>query len=545
MESPFKSTRGNFLLFLLLIITLWRLGLGQLYLFDWDEINFAEIAREMRISGNWGQPTVGFLPFHEKPPLFSWLQAFAMGWTEQSDLGARLPNLLCGLLSLALLFRIGSRLKGQLFGWLWAAFMGLSILPSLYFRSGIIDPWFNLFLLLAADRIVVWELRSRKTWALLSWAGLWLGLAILTKGPAGGLILALFIGLQLWRDQGRYWYRYLLVGLIGLLPILLWLLWLWPQDDGFFTREFLRYQWRLFSQPDAGHGGFPGYHFVVLLFGCFPASIFALPALFRKSAGGIGPAVHYDRRMRDLFWVVLILFSIVSTKIVHYSSLCYFPLTYLAARTALSWFNGHWKPTRNWWRLLIACWSLFMILALALPLLAQTIPVWKDWFGDELGHWLEVEQNWPWICYLPGLIALGLFIRLLLLAKKNAPTASISSSLIGTALFLYLGLALFAGRIQNYSQGPLVSFYQQQSKKEVYFGTAYHKSYAPIYYGRLRQQRGGKQRDWLFHGPIDADLYFSSPRRKREQVLREVPDAELLYEAGAYAFYRRPMRLKQ
>jgi len=35
--------------------------------------------------------------------------------------------------------------------------------------------------------------------------------------------------------------------------------------------------------------------------------------------------------MLVLFWVVLILFSMVQSKIVHYSSLCYFPLTYLAA----------------------------------------------------------------------------------------------------------------------------------------------------------------------------------------------------------------------
>ncbi len=35
--------------------------------------------------------------------------------------------------------------------------------------------------------------------------------------------------------------------------------------------------------------------------------------------------------MLILFWVVLILFTIVKTKIVHYSSLCYFPLTFIGA----------------------------------------------------------------------------------------------------------------------------------------------------------------------------------------------------------------------
>ena len=499
----------------------------------------------MRLSGNWGQPTVGYLPFHEKPPLFSWLQASFMEVTPNLDLAARLPNLLCGLLSLGLIFQIGRRLRGNQFGWLWAAFMGLSILPSIYFRSGIIDPWFNLFLLLAVDRIIVWEQTQRKAWTTLAWAGVWLGLALLTKGPAGGLILAIFIAIQLWRDRWKNWYRYLLVGALGLVPTVIWLLWLWPQDDGFFTREFLRYQWRLFSQPDAGHAGFPGYHAIIILFGCFPASVFGLPALFRQAPGGIRKMVHYDRRMRDLFWVVLILFSIVSTKIVHYSSLCYFPLTYLAARTALAWLETGWRPSRNWWRLLVGSWTPFVILSLLLPFAAQFVDSWKEMINEELLHWLSVEVNWPWFTFLPGAIAFSLWLLIFRLSKQSQARPVIISCLAGTGVFLYVGLAMFTGRIQSYSQGALIDFYQQHAEQTVYFGTAYHKSYAPIYYGRLQVERGGRERDWLFHGPIDADLYFSSPRRRREQVLLEVPDAELLYEAGGYAFYRRPSVQKE
>src|SRR5690606_13079564 len=39
----------------------------------------------------------------------------------------------------------------------------------------------------------------------------------------------------------------------------------------------------------------------------------------------------FEAWMRYLFWVVLILFSIVTTKIVHYSSMTYLPLSFLAA----------------------------------------------------------------------------------------------------------------------------------------------------------------------------------------------------------------------
>jgi hypothetical protein len=55
--------------------------------------------------------------------------------------------------------------------------------------------------------------------------------------------------------------------------------------------------------------------------------------------------------MQLLFWVVLILFSIVKTKILHYSSLAYFPLTYLGALTL-------WRAIRwNVYPRVVSFWS--------------------------------------------------------------------------------------------------------------------------------------------------------------------------------------------
>src|SRR6202140_5326918 len=48
--------------------------LGRLHLFDWDEINFAEGAREMLVTGNYRDVQIEFQPFAEKPPLFMWVQ---------------------------------------------------------------------------------------------------------------------------------------------------------------------------------------------------------------------------------------------------------------------------------------------------------------------------------------------------------------------------------------------------------------------------------------------------------------------------------------
>ncbi|MBK6410272.1 MAG: hypothetical protein IPF78_11350 [Flavobacteriales bacterium] len=74
--------------------------------------------------------------------------------------------------------------------------------------------------------------------------------------------------------------------------------------------------------------------------------------------------------MLILFWVVLILFSIVKTKIVHYSSLTYFPLTFLAALQLERLWNGG-KATL-WSRLLMgAIGTLFALVTLVLPYLGM------------------------------------------------------------------------------------------------------------------------------------------------------------------------------
>ena len=48
--------------------------LGRAHLFDWDEINFAESAREMIATGDYLTVRINYLPFWEKPPLFIWMQ---------------------------------------------------------------------------------------------------------------------------------------------------------------------------------------------------------------------------------------------------------------------------------------------------------------------------------------------------------------------------------------------------------------------------------------------------------------------------------------
>ena len=69
--------------------------IGNCNLFDWDEVNFAECAREMLVTGNYAQVQIAFKPFWEKPPLFIWMQAGRMNLFGINEFSARFPNAIC------------------------------------------------------------------------------------------------------------------------------------------------------------------------------------------------------------------------------------------------------------------------------------------------------------------------------------------------------------------------------------------------------------------------------------------------------------------
>ncbi|HQZ42663.1 MAG TPA: glycosyltransferase family 39 protein, partial [Flavobacteriales bacterium] len=481
---------GTFLLFVP--------GLGAVHLFDWDEINFAEIAREMLVTGDWLQPRIDYLPFHEKPPLFIWFQAISMSVFGVNEFAARLPNAICGIVTLLVLFRIGKRLKNETFGALWAlAYIG-SILPHLYFRSGIIDPWFNLFIFLGLDQFIQLVAADRKKGsqhAILS--GLFLGLAVMTKGPVGvlipGLTIVIFWVLNKFRSI-VHWRSIILGSLAVLATISIWAIVDYTKNGPDFMIGFFWRQVAMLTTEDAGHGGFFGYHFVVLLIGCFPASLFAVQEMIRPSHRAIAAAdtksepyatsiISYRKWMLILFWVVLILFSLVKTKIVHYSSLCYFPLTYLAAlQLERIWAE---RTSFGWSRWAIGILGvLFSAIIFAVPILGQHIELLKPLFAQDqfaLAN-MDADVQWNLIACTAGLFLLATLIVSHFLHKQQKFRASIITTFGGTALFVWLTLFFFINNIEGYSQRAAIEFFEARQDEKCYVITRNYKSYAQLFY---------------------------------------------------------------
>ena len=94
--------------------------LGNVHLFDWDEINFAESAREMLLTHHFRTVQIDFQPFYEKPPFYIWLQALSMSYFGVNEFAARFPNAVLGLITLLTFYFIGKRLYSERFGFIWA-----------------------------------------------------------------------------------------------------------------------------------------------------------------------------------------------------------------------------------------------------------------------------------------------------------------------------------------------------------------------------------------------------------------------------------------
>jgi 4-amino-4-deoxy-L-arabinose transferase-like glycosyltransferase len=520
--------------------------LGRVNLFDWDEVNFAESAREMIVSRDYLTVQINFKPFWEKPPLFIWMQAVSMKLFGINEFAARFPNAVCGVVTLLVIFALGKRLFDIRFGLLWVLSYAGSMLPFFYFKSGIIDPWFNLFTFLGIVCFADYLIRPvRNIWVLIT-SAVFLGLAILTKGPAALLIFLLTAGIYLVIHKFKVMISVREVAVFLIFFLLtggFWFILQILKGNFDIIREFIVYQIKLFRTEDAGHGGFFFYHFVVLLAGVFPASVLSLPALFGMNLQ-TGIRQHIKTWMVILFWTVLILFTIVNTKIIHYSSLAYFPLTFLAA-----WSIYHLLDMNSAWKKVIYWFTLVLGLLIAVSISGLTfIESYKGYLiRHEIIHdpfavaCLKPDVNWGGYEFIPAMV---LFAGLMVYAccwKFRKGLIGAIVLFILNAVTMFASMFMIVPKVEQYSQHALVEFFKTVDKEDVYLGTLGFKSYAYLFYGKakLHNNPNSGSITWLLTGKIDKEAYFAMKIKNRDRFFSQYPDLIPLYEKNGYVFCKR------
>lgn len=329
----------DFLFLSLIIGTLFFIFLGSRPLFVPDEGRYAEIAREMVVSGNYLTPYLNGIEYFEKPILFYWLGAVFIKAFGVNLWAVRSINALLGLLGCLLTYFATRKLYGRAAG-LWAAII-LATSP-LYFvmaHTVSLDLPVTVFLsmTLTSFLLAIREPLGLKRRGYLYLSAITAALAVLTKGLIGivfpGLIIASWIMLlNEWRVLKRiYLVSAFLLFLIVAAP---WHYLVGKAHPEFYYFYFVEQHFLRYTQSDVGHYQ-PIWFFIPwLIVGFFPWIIFIINTI--KSSLPITWKLRHSAQSELFFllWVGIIFtfFSFSKSKLIPYILPMFPPLAILTGR---------------------------------------------------------------------------------------------------------------------------------------------------------------------------------------------------------------------
>lgn len=164
-------------------------GLGAYGVMDNNEGLYAQIAREMLLSGDYIIPTLNGGTYIEKPPLLYWLIALSFKVFGVHELSARLVPSLAGMLSVWAVYFLGSRVLSKRHGYYGALILCSSIGFMIFSRMVFFDVLLTFLLTLALLLYALWW-KTASRWALLGFYGS-MALSVMTKGGVALVLVGL------------------------------------------------------------------------------------------------------------------------------------------------------------------------------------------------------------------------------------------------------------------------------------------------------------------------------------------------------------------
>lgn len=197
-------------LLLLVFAAIWFSNLEYRRLVHPDEGRYAEIPREMVVSGDWITPRLNGIKYFEKPALQYWFTAAAYSVFGIHQWTARLWPSLSGFLGVLFIGYVGFRLGGLLLGLYSAAVLGGSAWYVLNAHILTLDAGVTFWMSVGLGSLFIAQRDDatpgeQRRWMLAAWAAL--ALAVLSKGliglvlPGATLVIYTFLerDLRLWR----------------------------------------------------------------------------------------------------------------------------------------------------------------------------------------------------------------------------------------------------------------------------------------------------------------------------------------------------------
>lgn len=300
-------------------------GLGRLGFLGPDEPRYAEVAREMFVSGDYVSTRLCGCLWFEKPALLYWMSAAGYHLFGVNEFAARLPSALAALTTVAFLYVALRRLALPRLALAAALVLATSGIFIAYARVATPDMILAAAMtaaLLAALLFTRASGRARSIyWAL---SCLFMGLGMLAKGLVGVvLVVAILAVYSLVSGQLRSMrWRDFLVGLVVFLAVAgTWYVPVTMQHGWSFIEEFfIRHHFERYTTNEFGHPQ-PVYFFVlVALAGTAPWTFFVMPAAARLRS--LRPRNDIRDSIMTLAWVwvavPLLFFSVSESKLPGY-----------------------------------------------------------------------------------------------------------------------------------------------------------------------------------------------------------------------------------
>ena len=307
------------------VALIWFANLEYRKLIKPDEGRYAEIPREMVVSGDWTTPRLNDLKYFEKPPLQYWTTAIAYEVFGQHQWTSRLWAALTGFAGILLVWFAGLRLFGRETAGYAAVLLGSSMLYVLMGHINTLDMGVTFFLTLGIAGLLLGQVQTdtkiQRNWMLLAWAAL--GLAVLSKGLMG-LVLpgtALFLYAVVQRDFSVFKRMHWMAGLaVFLLVTAPWFYLVMNANPEFFQRFFIYEHYTRFTTRELGRFQ-PWYYFIpVLLSGMLPWTVLMFDTLVKTWRSSKVPDKAFNPARFLLVWAVFIyvFFTISDSKLPSY-----------------------------------------------------------------------------------------------------------------------------------------------------------------------------------------------------------------------------------
>lgn len=368
-----------------------------------DETRYAEIPREMIVSGDWIVPRLNGVRYFEKPVLGYWLNAISITLFGENGFAIRLPSAISAGISGLMLFLLVRKYGG---GYPEGILAAAAFLTSLFVFAiatiNLLDGVLSMFITGAMTFFFFAYMESefRKRALFLALFGTFCGLAFLVKGfLAFAIPVITIVPFLIWERKFRDLFRITWVPIVvATLVVLPWSVIIHLREGDFWNYFFWTEHLDRFMSPISGQHPEPFWYFIPILIGGALPWMAVLPA----AISGLGKKGLREPLIRfAICWFLFpfLFFSASSGKLTTYILPCFPPLAILIAMGLLKYLRAGRQKAFTIGAASLAV--LVGILAVGLILgRALDLPVLKPYGQGE---------TWKWVVAVVGFFTWSMF----------------------------------------------------------------------------------------------------------------------------------------